>query len=201
MPNRFSPVGGGADFGQAGSKPPVCEAVEVRAWMEREERSAGWTNHTSSRVRAIRARVRHFSIFAFTPSPLCGKLQWITALGMKTFALFLHLFAVFSFSSPWCREGRRAEREGKVKAFTPKAFTPNVLENSRLWRTGEGVKTKNEKRLRRVRVGAYVCARVRACAKRQRASPTGERGERKKGGGRVREWRTFGRKLGSFQKE
>ena len=87
---------------------------------------------TRPRACARYARVRHFSIFAVTPSPLCGKLQWIMALGVKVFALFLHLFAVFSFSSPWCREDRRAEREGKVKAFTLKTFTPNVLENSRL---------------------------------------------------------------------
>ena len=95
----------------------------MHAWMEREERGR-WVNEP---LALSRARVRHFSIFAFTPSPLCGKLQWITALGVKTFALFLHLFAVFSFSSLWCREGRRAEREGKVKAFTSKVFTPNVL--------------------------------------------------------------------------
>ena len=102
------------------------------ARVERKERGR-WVNEPlAPRVRAICARVRHFSIFAFTPSPLCGKLQWIMALGVKTFAFFLHLFAVFSFSSPWCREGRRAEREGKVKAFTLKTFTPNVLENSRL---------------------------------------------------------------------
>jgi len=83
-------------------------------------------------TRAYCARIRHFSFFAFTPSPLCGKLQRIMALGVKAFAFFLHLFAVFSFSSPWCREGRRAEREGQMKTFTPKVFTPNVLENSRL---------------------------------------------------------------------
>ena len=83
-------------------------------------------------MRAIRARVRHFSFFAFTPSPLCGKLQRIMMLGVKAFAFFLHLFAVFSFSSPCCREGRRAEREEQVKAFTPKVFTPNMLEDSRL---------------------------------------------------------------------
>ena len=81
-----------------------------------------------SRARDTRAS----ATFRFLPSPLCGKLQRIMALGVKAFAFFLHLFAVFSFSPSCCREGRRAEREGQVKAFTPKTFTPNVLENSRL---------------------------------------------------------------------
>ena len=36
----FPFVGDGADFCKAGCKPPVCEAVEVRARMERKERGA-----------------------------------------------------------------------------------------------------------------------------------------------------------------
>ena len=47
-----------------------------------------------------------------------------------------------------------------------------------------------------MRAGVRVCA----CAKRRRASPTGERGERKKGGGRVRGGEVSAESWGVFKK-
>ena len=70
MPNRFSPVEDGADFGQAGSKPPVCEAVEVRARVEREERGRRVNEPLAlSRARDTRARppLFVFCLHSFTP--------------------------------------------------------------------------------------------------------------------------------------
>ena len=70
MPNRFSPVEDGADFGQAGSKPPVCEAVEVGTRVERKERGRRVNEPFAlSRARDTRARppLFDFCLHSFTP--------------------------------------------------------------------------------------------------------------------------------------
>ena len=43
-----------------------------------------------SRTRALRARVRHFSFFAFTASPLCRKPLFYSRFGVKAFPEMLH---------------------------------------------------------------------------------------------------------------
>ena len=43
-----------------------------------------------SRTRALRARVRHFSFFAFTASPLCHKPLSDSRFGVKAFPKMLH---------------------------------------------------------------------------------------------------------------
>ena len=51
---------------------------------------AAWHSCAREHTRALRAHVRHFSLFAFTSSPLCRTPRYESRFGVKAFPKMLH---------------------------------------------------------------------------------------------------------------
>ena len=80
------------------------------------------------------ARVRRFSIFAFTPSPILCNLLRLFALGVKDFVFLPSPFAVCGADVPNACEGAQRRSDNAVRRVKPgegktegKAFTRNSL--------------------------------------------------------------------------
>lgn len=90
-------------------------------------------------VSLARARVRRFSIFAFTPSSILCNLLRLRALGVKDFAILPSPFAVCGADVPNECEGAQRRSDNAVRRVNPgegkaedKAFTQNALCINRL---------------------------------------------------------------------